>query len=118
MSRPWRGVPLDLTAAWTRAFQASRLGNRLDIPCPACGCKTLNRHYTLDGPIPNAGYSTKYVGSGGLWEWCSSCWTYEHSSALVPIGWRPELLHIDESKLTAEPEALQDALEQAHLGSG
>jgi formylglycine-generating enzyme required for sulfatase activity len=52
----------------------------------------------------------EYVAEGGLWEWCSSCRSFEHWNSLVPAWWSCDL-EVDEQQLTALPTALEVAIQ-------
>lgn len=105
----WRGVPVSFVAAWQDAFQTASAGHSVDAACPVCGKPGLHRYYS-EGPLLQSSMPG-FVSRGGLWEWCSFCRTFEHSSVLVPDWWKSDL-DVDESRLTVEPEALQRAVEQ------
>ena len=106
--REWQGVPLELSAAWQKIFSASQDGIDVDGLCPVCGSPSL--HHWFDKPRPfEAGYERDgFRGHGGLWEWCSSCHSYEHYSGLVPAWWH-DVLTVDETLLTHDPEAIESA---------
>ena len=105
-------MPLDLIADWRAAFEAAwqgREGLSISVPCPVCGAMALHQWYQVGRPIERLVAGRRFVAEGGLWQWCSNCGSYEHSSALVPEWWSCDL-PVDKSKLTAEPEALEQAL--------
>ena len=105
----WRGVPLSKLDAWTQVFNASREGINLSAPCPVCGARALHRYYQIGRPINRTIGEHRFIAEGASWEWCSICRSYEHGRALVPDWWLPTLV-VDEAKLTAEPEILEEAL--------
>jgi len=49
-----------------------------------------------------------FKGRGGQWQWCSSCYAFEHYSGLVPDWWECDLL-VDFAALTHKPEATEVA---------
>lgn len=80
----------------------------LSLPCPVCEAVTLHRWYQVGEPIEKIARGQRFVAKGGLWEWCSTCRTYSHASALVPDWWS-SCLDVNEENLTAEPEAIEQA---------
>lgn len=103
----WRSVTDECQAAWRSIFDRPAVGHRVEGACLVCGHSTLHRYFMVGRPleVPRAGFSHR----GAVWEWCASCGTYEHASALVPDGWCSDL-DVDVAALTAEPDALQRAL--------
>jgi hypothetical protein len=97
----WTGVPEEYRNAWNSAFSDKRNHIRVTVDCPICSCKALLRWHD---------------GSRGLWEWCSNCKVYEHSSALPPPDWKPEVV-VKPVGLTAEPTAIVQALNAAGFGT-
>lgn len=93
----WEGVPSALLGAWRQAFSEAPARIRVAHPCPVCGERRLLRWHD---------------GGRGLWEWCQSCLSYEHSTARAPAGWEPEL-DIFPVGATAEPIAIASALREA-----
>lgn len=104
----WRGVPLEFSDDWLALFEAEPNVSDLAASCPVCGEPHLHRYYLLDRLAPCELNHRQYAGNGGLWEWCSSCRSYEHYSCLVPIHWTTPYL-VDAKMLTAEPEELEVA---------
>jgi hypothetical protein len=106
--REWKGVPLELSAAWQKVFSASQDGIDVDGLCPVCGSPTL--HHWFDKPRPFAAGRERdgFRGSGSLWEWCSSCFSYEHCSALVPSWWC-DVFAIDGAALRHHPDTIESA---------
>ncbi len=102
----WAGVPAHAIAAWNAAFAASPGG--IDVPgaCPVCGSQALHRYFQIGKQLFGV---SGFFARGASWEWCGSCHTYEHASALVPVWWTASL-DVDESLLTAIPDALDVAL--------
>jgi hypothetical protein len=108
--KKWISVPDALRPSWEAIFRGSRGGVDVVGTCPVCGKNKLHRYYQVGRPIAQEIDGEKYVARGGLWEWCSACHSYEHSSALVPDWWKSDL-RIDESRLTAIPDALEAAIQ-------
>ena len=55
---------------------------------------------------------------GGLWIWCSECYTFSHSSIYVPNYWRNyPLVELEKEKLSAIPIYLNEIKEviDAHV---
>jgi hypothetical protein len=108
-SQRWRGIPLDKRKTWSNIFGQSREGINLSASCPVCGAYTLHRYYLKGRPLNRYIDGELFVADGASWEWCSTCHSYEHSHALVPEWWH-ESLDLGSYQLTAEPEALEQAL--------
>ena len=85
--------------------------------CPICSAERLHRYYQIGRPTERIVRAERFIAFGACWEWCSSCYTYEHWSALVPEWWRNDLL-VDETRLTAVPDVLEDAVEGAEGRDG
>lgn len=101
---PWRSVPEDQQLAWGRAFAAPAPGVGVAGSCPICGEGTLRRYLRL--------YES---GRGGGWEWCGTCFSYDHFQAVVPDWWDGSLLldAVPMSVLAHSPEFLERALRLA-----
>ena len=97
--RVWKGVPLALVQQWTEAFSEQPAKIKLHAACPVCGQRSL---------------ICWHDGGRGLWEWCESCFSYEHSSALPPEGWVPDPA-VRPIRVTAEPTAIVVALKNAGI---
>lgn len=105
---PWRGVPVDKATEWDNIFYLSREGLSLSAPCPVCNKQELHRYYqAVERKTCQIGEQI-FIANGACWQWCSNCRSYVHLSALVPSWWSCDLV-VDESKLTAEPEAIEEA---------
>lgn len=102
----WKGVPLELDREWRAAFGERSNGVRLATSCPICGERSLCRYW---GSASTQGASPGFAGRGALWEWCSSCCSYEHYSGLVPEWWQAIPLST-EHRFTAEPEEVEQSL--------
>lgn len=107
--RQWSEVPASAGPAWQRAFEEVSSGHALTGACPICGVRSLHRYYSVGPPLRLA--QRGFVSRGGLWEWCSSCGSYEHASVLVPDWWENDLV-VDETILTTEPDELQRSIER------
>ncbi|UJB68484.1 hypothetical protein HRE53_18405 [Acaryochloris sp. 'Moss Beach'] len=105
----WCGVPLDYLQEWDRIFIASKDSLNLSAPCPICKAVALHRWYQVGQPKLQTVGGNTFVATGGLWEWCSSCRSFEHLSALVPEWWACDL-KVDEAALTAKPTAIEEAM--------
>lgn len=105
----WQGVPQEKRNEWYSIFDASHEGINLSIACPVCGTPTLHRYYQVGRPIERCIEGNRFVAVGASWEWCSTCFCYEHATVLVPDWWS-ERLQINEQDLTAEPEVLEEAV--------
>ncbi|MFE6287852.1 hypothetical protein [Streptomyces sp. NPDC057877] len=57
-------------------------------PCPVCSAPSLHRWYHQESDRAMIRGGRRYLGHGRLWEWCSTCRTFEHyPDALVPDWW-------------------------------
>ena len=92
-------------------FGASTDGVDVEGPCPICGARRLHRFYQSGRALRRESGGERFVAHGACWEWCSSCRTFEHYSALVPEWWRSDLT-VNESELTALPDALESAVQR------
>jgi hypothetical protein len=70
----------------------------------------LHRWYQIGHPIDQLIDGRKFIATGALWEWCSNCRSFEHSSGLVPDWWSCDL-EVDDKKLTALPTPIEAAIE-------
>jgi len=108
--KKWTGVPQEKLTEWTEIFINNKEGINLSDKCPICGSINLHKYYQLGRRVEKVINGNKFIGHGGLWQWCSSCYHYEHLSAFVPEWWH-DTLEINEEFLTAEPEILEKALQ-------
>ena len=108
--RDWKSIPLEEIPRWRAVFAASTGGLSVQGSCPICSNQRLHRYYQVGPPTEQFSGGTRFVARGACWEWCSGCYTYEHYSALVPDWWMNDL-RVDETRLTAVPDALEDALD-------
>lgn len=104
----WKDVPEDKYKAWANAFD-TREGINLKAKCPVCSFATLHRYFSR----PHTPPADDHLGRCGLWEWCSSCRSFAHYSAAMPVWWDCNLV-VDESILTPYPEVLEAALINAN----
>ncbi len=111
-SAQWQEVPLEHLSAWDKIFAANKEGMNLSEPCPICGNRKLHRYYNIGKPADSIIQGNRFVADGELWEWCSFCRSYLHLSALVPEWWSDPHLK-DKIQLTHQPEALNQAIQQA-----
>ena len=110
-ARAWQGLAVEKLRQWQEVFSASRESWRVRGGCPIClheDC--LYRHYQVGVVVEGASGRTRRLARGGLWEWCSGCWTFVHYAAMVPSWWGGGL-EVDEARLTAVPDALQDVVD-------
>jgi hypothetical protein len=110
----WSGVPDEYQAEWQRAYEESQESINLLVPCPICGVVALHRWYQIGRPTNRVIKGIKFVAHGGLWEWCSSCRSFEHYSGLVPEWWSCNL-EVDTKNLTALPTAIEEAMKAQDL---
>jgi hypothetical protein len=103
----WKGVPPHARKTWDEIFAISQDG--IDVPalCPVCRAEALHRYFAVGTQIFG---SKGFFARGAAWEWCSKCFSYEHSAVLVPTWWRSSL-DIDEKNLTATPDMLNSVVE-------
>lgn len=90
----WQSVPSSAEMQWKQVFSGQENDIDIDGDCPVCGQSSLHRYYD--------GFGIR----GALWEWCSSCYSYEHYSAKVPPWWNQKL-DLNGLTLTGTPEALE-----------
>lgn len=106
----WQDIPEEHWKKWREIFGASQESLNLSDPCPICGNKQLHRYYQIGRKKNMILGGNHFIAQGALWEWCSGCRSFLHASAAVPEWWSPPELDIDKSKLTALPEALEQAI--------
>src|SRR5262245_51773488 len=102
----WQDVPKKFLEAWYATFQSSKEILDLSAPCPVCSNQSLHRYYYLHNLREYIEDGKKYIGRGGLWEWCSKCGSYQHYSAFVPDWWECDM-EVDLNELTHAPTALE-----------
>lgn len=108
MGIKWTDVPDEYQVKWQQTYQGSQESLNLSTPCPICNAVTLHRWYQIGKPTARVIEGRKFVAAGGLWEWCSSCHSFEHYSGLVPDWWSCDL-DVDVKNLTALPVAIEQA---------
>jgi hypothetical protein len=68
----------------------------------------LNRWYSVESNSPRMLNGSRYLGSGRLWEWCSTCHTFEY----YPDGYVPEWwvapYQVDAANLRYDPGPIED----------
>jgi hypothetical protein len=108
----WHDVPDAVVRDWRNIFDHST--DLLDVAgaCPVCGAHELHRWFQLARSRPRSHMGREWVGTGGQWQWCSHCRSYEHSRGLVPIWWE-DSLNVDEAQLRHDPGPLEAALAEA-----
>ena len=87
----WVGVQAEYDAAWLQTFDSSQESLHLSAPCPVCGINALCRWYQVGKPLDRVIRGVSYIASGGLWEWCCNCHSFQHYSCLVPDWWSCDL---------------------------
>lgn len=75
--------------------------------CPVCGKNSAHLYMDI--------HNSK-TRRGGLWVWCSECYTFSHSSIYVPEYWENCPL-VEDKKLCAVPNYLNEIKEiiDAHV---
>ena len=106
--KPWQDVPVEHEPAWQAIFLASREGLNLSAPCPVCGVAALHQWYHLWQREDTEAGGSRFIGRGGLWEWCSACRSFAHYSARVPEWWASDL-QVDPGQLEHQPAAIEQA---------
>lgn len=102
----WRDVPGEHVRAWRSIFDVSMEGINLRTGCPVCSSGALHRWFYLHRENPTTSFGRKWQGDGSQWQWCSSCYSYEHSSGLVPAWWHPAF-EVAPELLQHDPEAIE-----------
>lgn len=107
----WHGVPVQDQERW-RAIFSQRASRHLDLPtpCPVCGARTLHSYYGRPpGDAPADAPPQEARGpDAGWWAWCSTCRSYEHSSARYPAGYTCDL-DVDWRRVGHAPDAIEEA---------
>ncbi len=86
-STEWQEV-LESRPEWRRTFNEDSDSADLVGPCPVCGSRTLHRWYLLEDREAKVLRGLHFKGRGRLWEWCSTCRTFEHyRDGFVPDWW-------------------------------
>ena len=108
----WKGVPIELIENWRSIFSKNKEGPNLSASCPVCHNKGLHRYYQAGKKMIMTTGSDQFIAKGAEWQWCSFCRSFEHAQVLVPDWWVPSL-EIDGNKLTAIPDILNMAYQDA-----
>jgi hypothetical protein len=105
--REWQSVPEDRVTEWQVVFHSAET---MDVSgaCPVCNFQTLHQWFDRPRLYPIGEGRPGFLGRGGSWQWCSSCYSYEHYSGLVPDWWR-DTFDVDYEALTHCPEAIEVA---------
>lgn len=110
---PWREADAESYTAWRRIFNAGWTGSDVPDPCPVCGSRTLHQWYMQDDTDAKVLRGVRYKGRGRLWEWCSTCRTFEHyRDGFVPVWWM-EPYHVEPGHLRYDPGPIEAARETA-----
>jgi hypothetical protein len=84
----WTEVDLGIRPEWRRIFNGDIGLPDIKAPCPVCGSATLHRWYAVDERRDVVQAGARYLGLGRLWEWCSTCHSFEHyPDGFVPHWW-------------------------------
>jgi hypothetical protein len=105
----WKDVPEEHWRNWQSIFQSSREILKLSAACPVCGKTALYRYYALYTPRESVIDGIRFVGRGGLWEWCRACYSYCHYSAGVPEWWECDL-GVAYEELTHDPTPIEEEI--------
>ena len=109
----WRDVPEEHWETWAAVFLASQEGLNLSVPCPVCGAAALHRYFHLHERKEFQSHGNRFLGRGGLWEWCGRCRAFAHYSAAVPEWWSCDL-KVDINNLTPHPDAIEEAMQRVN----
>ena len=115
-TRSWKEVPLNCMSEWMNTFYKSKEGINLSIECPICDLKQLHRYYDSCNNIHRIIDGNNFIGTGDLWEWCSSCYHFSRCYAAIPDWWNCHL-EIDQSETCRTPEFLEIAIRKKSLFS-
>ena len=75
--------------------------------CPVCSFRTLHRWYLLEREEPAVFRGVHFRGRGRLWEWCSTCHTFEHyPDGFVPDWWVAPFV-VREENLSYDPDPIE-----------
>jgi len=104
----WKEV-LERRPQWRRTFNGEPSVPDLAGPCPVCNAQTLHRWYLQENVHEKVFGGILYKGRGRLWEWCSTCRTYEHyRDGFVPQWWTAPF-DVDPNDLRYDPGPIEDA---------
>ena len=104
----WKQITPEISEVWQKAFDFSKKGMDVDNPCPVCGKFDLHRWYLTGEPLSKIIEGNRFIAQGELWEWCSSCGTFQHYSGMVPDWWTCDL-DVDLKELVFTPDAIEEA---------
>jgi hypothetical protein len=105
----WTEIGLASRPHWRRIFNVRP--NVADLPdaCPVCGVAALHRWYLLENTRGVVLNGRQYLGQGMLWEWCSSCGSFEHyPDGYVPDWWNSPY-DVDPLLVRYDPGPIEDA---------
>jgi hypothetical protein len=104
----WTEVAAEVRSTWRHVFNHDQNGPDLVAPCPVCSNLTLHRWYFLERNAPKELRGSQYLGPGRLWEWCSTCRSFEYyPDGYLPAWWvatydvSPDLLTYDPAPIEA-----------------
>ena len=109
MSEPhrWHEPDSDVHSIWRRVFNRDWEGADLSESCPVCNQRTLHRWYHQEDNDARTFRGVEFSGRGRLWEWCSTCRTFEYyPDGFVPTWWEPSH-EVDASELGHNPDFLE-----------
>jgi hypothetical protein len=110
--RQWKEIPLDLLSKWMNTLNLSKEGISLSIDCPIYNQNKLHRYYHKANDLQRIIDGKIFVGTGDLWEWCSSCYHFSRCYAAIPDWWDSKL-EINSSDIHQTPEYLKIAIQVA-----
>lgn len=101
---------------WRRIFNEDWSGSRVSSPCPVCSMRTLYRWYFLESRESKVLRGRSFTGRGKLWEWCSTCRSFEHyPDGYVPDWWATPY-EVDPSVLRRDPGPIEEARRSSEHG--
>jgi hypothetical protein len=114
----WREVDLERRLTWRRIFNADWQNDAPTVACPVCSQPTLHRWYIAESDRAVNLRGQSFVGHGRLWEWCSTCRTYEYyPDGYVPDWWEAPYA-VDAALLCSDPSPIEAARAVADERSG
>lgn len=113
--KKWRGVPIENEFQWRKIFNNLKEESSpyISEKCPICSNPSLRRYFSVSNVEKIEIRGEKYKGRGNYWAWCSSCFCYEHMSCYVPEWWNFIIANLDNSKLTAIPDLIDEKLKKS-----
>ena len=101
----------------TRLHRALNVGwSSADLmaQCPVCGSRTLHRWYHQEDTVAREFGGVRFKGHGRLWEWCSTCQTFEYlPDGLVPEWWTTPF-NVEPRLPKSNPEPFEDVRRAIH----